>query len=497
MHSQHRNTFDKSLIHVNPTYPVKASGFLRETQSQTEREQLMKIGVLPINDCFFPHFGKREKVRLFYGSYGSGKSVFIADDLIDKCRFDKYFRLFYGRKVFETVRVSQFETFCDRIEERGLTHEFKYSRADNSSMIIHHLPTGNKMIPFGGDRPDKLKSIKDPTHIWCEEFDQFEDGNAETGKQGDFQLLFPRLRTKKAQCEFVASFNTEAVFETHWILKYFFPDLYKGEDKPAEWFLSLMEDLGVCKVFANYVDNKFLDHDEYLKQLQLASGGDQELLNSIAKGAWGVINNKKPWLMSFDKNKHVGTPKFLPAYPIYLSFDFNNDPFACTVWQMSPNKDGNSAFVHCIDEFVGSFKIEDMCAKIKNKYFKSIMFVTGDRSGQNQDVGRNKTLYQLIATELGLSKSQLHLNNSNLEHSDSRAMLNSLFENYTSILIHEKCTNLVSDCKKAKTDEKKAKPHCLLKDRGLYKMDAFDSMRYFFQTYFLEYCQRTYWKRIR
>lgn len=475
-------------------FPVKASEWV--TFTKNNQDVLRLIGGFPVNDVFFDHYLDRSTIRLFYGSYGSGKSVFIADDLIDKCLNDTYFRCYYGRKVFDTVRTSQFETIADRIEERGLSHLFKYSRADNSSMVIHCLINGNKFIPFGADKADKLKSIKDPTHIWCEEFDQFEDGDGE--KQGDFQLIFPRLRTTKAKCEFIGSFNTAPVYESHWILKYFFPELYRGKDKPEDWFMDIFSGIQISKVFANYTDNYFIDQAAYFKQLQLSSGGSMTLLNAIANGHWGVLDNKNPWLYAFNRSTHVKkTLPFLRTYDVYLSFDFNNDPFACTAWQMSPGKGINGSFIHCIKQFSGFIKVEEMCERIRASFPYSILHITGDRSGQNQDIGRNQTLYQIIASLLNVPDTSLDLNTHNLEHADSRIFLNSMFANYKNLLISEEgCPDLVSQCEKAKVDSESKKPGQLLKDRGLHKNDEFDAMRYFFQTYFHEFAKATYFRAL-
>ena len=193
------------------------------------------------------------------------------------------------------------------------------------------------------------------------------------------------------------------------------------------------------------------------------------LFEAIANGAWGVEDNDNPWLYNFDYDKHVKEIPFLPSFPVYLSFDFNIDPFACTIWQMSPHKGGEGSF---------------------------ILYVTGDRSGQSRELGRNNTIYQSIATALGISGKNLILNNSNLEHADSRELLNTMFYHYR-IAIHPRCKTFIQDCEKAKVDVKSSKPSHLLKDRGLYKMDAFDSGRYFFQTFFLDYAQKTYWKALR
>lgn len=137
-------------------------------------------------------------------------------------------------------------------------------------------------------------------------------------------------------------------------------------------------------------------------------------------------------------------------------------------------------------------KIEDMCDRINAAFPNSILFVTGDRSGQNEDIGRNQTLYQMIASKLRLGKNQVNLNSFNLEHADSRTLMNVMFANYPNVFIDTKCTSYIRQCEIAKVDEKSKKPHQLYKDRGVYKMDGFDSGRYFFQTYFLDYAKKKY-----
>lgn len=439
-----------------------------------------------------PLWNNQNAINLLYGGYGSGKSVFVAQELIRNCRSSSYFKCYFGRKVYDDVRESCFETIVETIEDMGLANEFHYSKAQTSSMVIVHK-NGNKFVPFGAKDPSQLKSIKDPTHFWCEEFDQFEDADGE--KLGDFQLIYPRLRTSKAVTQFYGTFNTASVYETHWLLKYFFPELYKGEDQPE---FDILKDMQIERTFANYVDNYFIDREAYFLKLKMASGGNQLVLDAIAKGDWGAVDNKNPWLYAFQQHHVRDRIPFMPSFPVYISFDFNNDPFACTAWQFSPHKGTQDSFIHCIKEFTGKLKIEEMCQQIRTTYPSSILYVTGDRSGQNEDVGRNQTLYQLIAAHLGVNKKLLDLNNTNLEHADSRIFMNAMFANYPNIRIsREGCPNLVRQSQQAKVDIECKKPSQLLKDRGQYKNDEFDSMRYFFQTYFHQFAKERYFKVIK
>ena len=472
-------------------HPVKASEWI--TFTPEHRELLSRCGAVPVNDVFFEDFHRICPLNLYYGGYGSGKSVHIARKLLNRGRGKTYFKAFYGRKVYDTVRESCFATLVETIEDLKLEHEFQYSKAQTSSMVITHRATGNKFIPFGANDPDSLKSVKDPTVIWCEEFDQFDD--ASDTKQGDFQILFPRLRTTKAPTEFYASFNTAPVFENHWILKLFFPELYRGDDKAK---FDILEGIQVNKIFANYTDNHFIDQADYFLRLKLASGGNESVLNAIAKGDWGVMDNKRPWLYAFDESRHVAaTLPVMPSFPVYLSFDFNNEPFACTAWQMSPDKGTRHSFINCIKEFTGCFKIDEMCQRIRSYFPASILYVTGDRSGQNADIGRNQTLYQMIAAYLNIPTKMLDLNSHNLEHADSRVLCNAMLSNYPNIrLSREGCPELIKQCQRAQVDTESSKPSHLLKDRGLHKNDEFDSMRYMFQTYFHKYAKENYFRAI-
>jgi len=462
--------------------PVPASAYTTFTMSDELRNAALKSGLVPYNDKFHPLWYEDFQIFLAYGGRGGGKSESIADKLITDAMHEDYFKCYYGRKVFDTVRESCFATLVYCIKKRGLERFFKFSEADNSSMIITCTLNQNKFIPFGADKADKLKSIKDPSAIWCEEFDQY--------TYEDFQSLYPALRTIRAKNQFFASFNTHSVFTDNWIIKLFFPEIYTGEqasDTPIN--------VKTTKVFINYTDNYFIDVEAYTEQLMMACGGHAPTFNGVAKGEWGVVENNNPWLYSWDPQRTVVSDlPVLRGYPIYLSFDFNNDPFACTAWQFAENKgDPNASFIHGIKEFNGKLKVEDMCRQIKATFPNYILIITGDRSGQNEDLGRNQTLYQMIASYLGISSKALRLNNTNLEHGDSRIFCNVMLANYPNFYISQAgCPQLIKQCGIATVDSKSHKPQQLLKDRGVYKMDEFDSFRYFLQTFFHDFAKNKY-----
>lgn len=465
--------------------PVKASGWFNTELSDIERKALIASGIAPVNDVIFPFWARRADVSLLYGGRGGGKSEGVFDRLINNCIEDEYFNCYYGRKVWESINKSCFETLISSIKKQKKQHLFTFSEARNSSMEVRCKANGNKFQPFGASHPDSIKSIKDPSHLIFEEFDQFE--------LRDIQDIFPTLRTQKAeQCELIAMFNTWAVRQDHWIFKLFFPELYIGDD-PNEY--DLLDGIDVAHYFINYFNNYFIDQEDYKRKLKLASGGSDLVFESLANGAWGVEPNNNPWLFAFKHEKHVRPTPLLSAYPVYLSFDFNNDPFACVAMQMSGVKGEPNSFIHFIREFVGAIKVEDMCQQILAAFPASILYVTGDRSGQNEDLGRNQTLYQIIAGLLNINpKSQLNLNTVNLTHADSRLLCNAMFNNYPHFSIDPSCRTLIADCQIAKPDPDSHIASQLLKDRGIYKLDAFDAMRYHMQTHFNEWAKKVYFR---
>ena len=467
--------------------PVYASKFLSKL-TPDEQKLAIKGGIMPVNDMLMPMHKQTSDVWLLRGGRGGGKSEGVYDRLINNCLNDEYFNCYFGRKIWDTVHETCFETIYTSIEKLGLSKHFRYSTADNSSMVIRCKHNKNKFQPFGASNPQSLKSIKDPTHIVCEEFDQF--------SFKDFQDLFPTLRTIRATCEFFGMFNTKDVFLDHWIIMLFFPELYIGKEVQT---FDALEGISIKHIFINYDNNHFLDKDDYLRRLRLSSGGNQFLFESIANGAWGVIENGNPWMYAFrdigKANTHIHKTPFLRLEPVYLTFDINADPLSCTAWQRSRQMGGEGAFLHCIREFGGHIKVDDICAQILTAFPNSILYVTGDRSGQNQDVGRNQTIYEMIQSLLKLSDAQMNLNTANLEHADSRLLCNAIFHHYP-VLIDPCCVNLIADIRKATVDLKSVKGSQLQKDRENYKMDYFDGMRYLFQTYYLSYIREQYLRLI-
>jgi len=178
----------------------------------------------------------------------------------------------YVRKVYDSIRATQFQLFKDVIKRYGLDAYFKV-REDG--MTITCLHNGNFLFAKGLDDIDKVKSIADVTDIWIEE----PIDKRGTISSSDFTELSRRLRCAKAPNHMHFTFNQ--ISQESWIYDYFFrSDSYKPfilkttyldnafatdgqiwdferlrEKKPDEWRVYALGEWGTLKqglVFPEY-----------------------------------------------------------------------------------------------------------------------------------------------------------------------------------------------------------------------------------------------------
>lgn len=451
---------------MRPLSPVKGSVYSK--LPQVTKDLLIHNGAVPVNDVFFDLWNNYDKILMLYGGFGSGKSVFIVDKLLNKCLTSNYFRCFYGRKVYDTVRISVFATLCDRIEELKLTHKFSYSRADNSSMIIRCRETGNTFNPFGADNVDKLKSVKDPSDIFCEELDQF--------TEVDFGVLISRLRTSKAKTQFLAAFNSTKVTNGHWLKLAFFDEESEKRQQYANYVIN--------KIFCNYTDNYFINHKEYEQTLWIAAAFNEVKFNEIAGGDWGSEQLDNLFIYSLREkvypDKKPGYPHItigmLPDYKeqLIISFDFNVEPITALVIQHSRDL----SKVRILQEYrLLNSDIFELCERIKTDHAGAYFMVTGDASGKNRTAitRGNKNYYQLIQQELMLTPRQILLPNSNPSIADTRVLCNALLAKHPDYLINDSCRYLLDDIRNVTTDGTGG----IDKSKDAHKTHLLDCFRYY------------------
>lgn len=411
----------------------------------------------------------KERFLINYGGTGSSKSFSAAQNEVLKTSIYPGIKTLVIRKVAATLRDSVIPSFRSRISELELDNDFKYHKTDK----VLHCYNGSEIIFRGLDDPDKLKSFEGLQRILVEEA-------AELSFE-DFLELNRRARGRE-NIQITLCFNP--VHEQHWLKKHFFDN----------------ELPDTRRVKSTYHDNNFLTakDKEPIEALRLYNNNQYRV---YALGDWGIIENNHPWLFAFDRNKHVKPHiEFLPAFPVYLSFDFNRDPVTCIAVQQSPHRGANNSFIHFIKEFSAQEQLQQLCARIKASFPYSILYVTGDAMGTQGNIGfesRHASYYSMIQSYLNLSPRLMNINTHNMQHHDSRNLVNMMLAQYPNIYISQQdCPLLINECSIATIDESTSKPGILKKDRDVYKMDLFDCFRYFFQTYFKDFVTKVGLKRV-
>lgn len=189
------------------------------------------------------------------GGRGSTKSSFVSVEIILTLLQHPECHAAVLRKVANTLRNSVYAQMQWAIGALGLTGKF---RCTVSPMEITYLPTGQKILFFGLDKPEKLKSIKLPHGyigiVWFEEADQYA-GEAEvrnvkqsTLRGGDFALTFMSFNPPAASKNWANRYALEArrgklvhhstylTTPRDWLGPRFFADAeYLKETKPTKY----------------------------------------------------------------------------------------------------------------------------------------------------------------------------------------------------------------------------------------------------------------------
>lgn len=109
------------------------------------------------------------------GGRGSTKSSFVSIEIIMGMMADQNANAVVLRKVKDTLRESVYEQMLWAIDKLNVSHLWHDSL---NPLAITYIPTGQKIIFKGADKPKKVKSSKFrkgyAKYIWYEEADEFE-----------------------------------------------------------------------------------------------------------------------------------------------------------------------------------------------------------------------------------------------------------------------------------------------------------------------------------
>lgn len=316
-----------------------------------------------------------------------------------------------------------------------------------------------------------------------EDFDHDPDGNKFKGLEVNFSFLEQMEELRQETLEIVKIRTGRNIMpnmpkplvmytvnpSANWVKGYVW-DRYKKGTLPDDHFY----------LPAYITDNPELSNNkEYMSQFENI---DKLTYQRYIKGDWDAFAAKMPWAHSFSEIKHTGETEINIGEPIYISFDFNHSPVTCTLWQHYDDK------IVCLMELGTNTGLVNLCELIKeaigwNGELERQVFITGDMSGWARSalVEGNRTAYDIITSELNLTKYQVQAPKANPNLMKSRELVNAVLEKHTHFIIDRRCERLIFDLKFVEANDK----HDIVKDRNKEagKADYIDSMRYYLNTY--------------
>ncbi|MGL4781714.1 MAG: PBSX family phage terminase large subunit [Bacteroidales bacterium] len=203
------------------------------------------------NKIFAPVFKTDARYIDICGGRGRGGSHFATDYALFLMLTSKYFRGVFMREVFADIRLSLFQDFKDRIEEKEKQIEGFGNLFDinESRMVITCKKNGNSIISKGfkksqSSRTANTKSLAGCTHVIIEECEEVD--------YSAFTQLDASLRTTKSEVQIIRVFNPP--HKNHWLIR----EYYRLEESGQEGFYKWVPRRDKKKLhhfFATYKDN--------------------------------------------------------------------------------------------------------------------------------------------------------------------------------------------------------------------------------------------------
>ena len=329
-----------------------------------------------VNKPFAGMMKNKARIIFLWGGRGSGKSIAAIRYLIYRALTEPHFKCILIRKVYDTIKESMFEAIKDEVANMGLLDVFEFKV---SPMEIKCL-TGAKFICRGLDKPEKLRSIKEPSFAWYEEGNQI--------NEDDWITVTTTLRSQKAGfLQEVFSFNPETNgedYEDFWLYKKFFADRLEKtfEDSIDFEIEGETVQFTYSSIWSTYPDNPHLP-GVFKAMLESMKRDNPYYYRVFALGEWGNRANDAPFY------------KYLDWLPLHISFDENVNPYiTLTVHQVRTDQEGKTK-VWQLDEILLEHPkntLRDACAEFRRRYqgHTEGVFVYGDRTSNKQDVKLEK-----------------------------------------------------------------------------------------------------------
>ena len=275
------------------------------------------------NPIYFEWLKSELRYKIAYGSRDSGKShtaaQYIVLELLGSFGHG-YCKVVLLRRHYNTIKDSQFQTILDVIADWKLESLFK---ATVSPLEITCIPTKNKCLARGLDKPATLKSVKDPTLVWAEEADEI---GLDAFIKSDLSL---RTSYRGSILQWLITFNPENE-ETSWINDRFFPAKSTYEKDDGKFHYIESPDPKAIILHTTYEDNPWCSEDRRQIYEDLRHSGEGETGNYYrvyAKGLWGNALDGQVF-SNVEYAEDMPGIEECKYYSFALDFGFSNDPTA-------------------------------------------------------------------------------------------------------------------------------------------------------------------------
>ena len=397
-----------------------------------------------VNGPFADIFDCKDRYIVLWGGRGSGKTHAAVMNIIYEMLTSPYFKGLLIRKVYETIKESQFESIKQTIEDLGLSSLFYFTVSPLSIKCVN----GNRLIARGLDNVDKIKGVKDPTFAWYEEGNEMEET--------DFVTVTSTIRSKKAPyLQEIFSFNPESSepdFNDFWIYKRFFSDT---NEKTFNTTVEVevegkLEQYKVKVIHSTYKDNPHLStsvkaiYEDYRRT-------NPHYYEVYTLGLWGnkEVGNRFYKTFTLDNVKPV---EYDPSLPLHISLDENVNPYlTLTVHQVQ------GYIIKQIDEICLKSPRNTLrltCDEFKRRYpvadNSEGVYIYGDRTSKKQDtkLEKGENFFTLAANYLSEYRPITRLPSQNPPVKSRGEFINQVLDSKVpevEIIIGENCVNTIAD----------------------------------------------------
>lgn len=349
-------------------------------------------------------------------------------------------RGFIGRRDFTALRDSTMKTYFDLLRSMGYESNVHY-RYNAQEHIVYYENGSEQHFRHMSYQP----SDPDYNRFGSTEYtDAFIDEAPEVHKRA-IEIVLSRLRLGHGRHGITRELLLTGNPTDNWIkTRYVMDDNGKIIDLPPHR----------ARVLFTIADNPdTVLRESYIETLNMLDDYDRARL---LHGDWTARPEiDRPFAPAFDQAKHVQPCDFIPERPLFISFDFNIDPFAAIFYHLWRDADGWHK--HIFDEeTIQGGTVDEMCGRIRYKYGTklSTVTITGDYNGNNSNMVTpdKASAYLQIKRKLKLRDSNFDLR-PNPRHTNSREDCNYVLQHFPDLRISPKCVNLARDLRTVEVDE--------------------------------------------